>query len=62
MTYQVKKPVSKFAFQVHNLQRYSVAELENLPFGLSSKEQVRFIPPHNGEPELCGGAGQVEFS
>jgi hypothetical protein len=23
MTYQVKKPVSKFAFQVHNLRRYS---------------------------------------
>jgi hypothetical protein len=22
MTYQVKKPVSKFAFQVHNLRRY----------------------------------------
>ena len=25
MTYQVKKPVSKFAFQVHNLRRYSEA-------------------------------------
>jgi hypothetical protein len=35
------------------LQRYAADE---------SMEQVRFIPPHNGEPELCGGAGQVEFS
>jgi hypothetical protein len=25
MTYQVKSPVSKFAFQVHNLQRYTAA-------------------------------------
>jgi hypothetical protein len=26
----VKKPVSKFAFQVHNLQRYTVARCEKL--------------------------------
>jgi hypothetical protein len=51
----VKKPVSKFAFQVHNLQRYTAAEAE--AEGGEAGPSHMCNPPFVHAVAVAGGAG-----
>ena len=44
----MKKPVSKFAFQVHNLQRYAAEDVEALAASVPDTGGVYFVPAFSG--------------
>jgi hypothetical protein len=54
----VKKPVSKFAFQVHNLQRYSVAASAAAPGASTPGRDASGAKNGDGDSEDGDGSGK----